>query len=195
MGLVLLVHALLLLLMLGSRMRSRDQKPAIAYVGLWVTPRPEPTPATTGQPASPKLRPIPASPAVAPPMDDGTTAPAPAPIPVPESTPPAVDWNSEATSAARRHAGRRDISPTFSPEPKTQRKPCAPPKSRFEWHREEPRVGFAPLPYVRLGKRCIVGLGFGCILGPLPEANGHLLDDIAEGKTQDSSVPDPELCD
>ena len=48
------------------------------------------------------------------------------------------------------------------------------------------------LPYVRLGKRCILGLGFfGCDLGKLPEANGRLFDDMSDSDRPRSSVPDP----
>jgi hypothetical protein len=32
-------------------------------------------------------------------------------------------------------------------------------------------------------------------MGPLPEANSHLFDDMKAGKTQESSVPDPDICD
>jgi len=85
-------------------------------------------------------------------------------------------------------------------QPKIARKPCEPPESSLVWNPETPRAGFTrtpiPLPFVQLGKRCVIGLGFfGCTLGALPEANSHMFDDIAEGKTMKSSVPDPHICD
>ena len=47
------------------------------------------------------------------------------------------------------------------------------------------------IPYVRIGKRCIVGLGFwGCQLGKLPQANSHLLDGMTDPDRPGSSVPD-----
>lgn len=61
------------------------------------------------------------------------------------------------------------------------------------WKPEPKKFGFAGgLPYVRLGKRCILGLGFfGCGVGKLPEANGHALDDMRDPDRPRSSVPDP----
>ena len=68
----------------------------------------------------------------------------------------------------------------------------------MEWNgKEDRRVGFASgLPFVRLGKRCVVGLGFfACNPGELPEVNGHLLDDMKDPERATSSVPDPNVCD
>ena len=61
------------------------------------------------------------------------------------------------------------------------------------WKPEPKKFGFAGgLPYMRLGKRCIIGLGFfGCGVGKLPEANGHVLDDMRDPDRPYSSVPDP----
>ncbi|MEO8306547.1 MAG: hypothetical protein ABI616_00735 [Pseudomonadota bacterium] len=87
---------------------------------------------------------------------------------------------------------------SFSAPPKTARQPCAKRKSSMEWNgKQDRRVGMAgPLPYVRLGKRCAVGLGFfGCALDDLPEANSHLLDDMKAADYTGDSVPDPDRCD
>jgi hypothetical protein len=82
------------------------------------------------------------------------------------------------------------------PPPRSLRKPCEKPKSSWEWNKEEKPYALAPLPYVKLGKRCVVGLGFfACTPQKPPEANSHLLDDMRDGKTSPSSVPDPETCD
>ena len=48
-----------------------------------------------------------------------------------------------------------------------------------------------PLPYLRIGKRCIIILPFfGCGIGELPKANGHLFDGMSDPERQKSSVPD-----
>ncbi len=97
---------------------------------------------------------------------------------------------------AARHAEKDGRPDTFSPPPETLREPCKPRDSSFERGRDEKRAGLLPLPYVRVGKRCIVGLGFfACNLGELPKPNTHLFDDMQQGKTPDSSVPDPDFCD
>jgi hypothetical protein len=47
------------------------------------------------------------------------------------------------------------------------------------------------IPYVRLGKRCVIALGaFGCAIGKLPEADGTLFDDMRDPNRPTSSVPD-----
>ena len=71
--------------------------------------------------------------------------------------------------------------------PKCKKKP-----SSFEWNAEPQRAGFENgLPYVRLGKRCILILGLvGCALGAAPPANGHLFDDLKDPDRDRSSVPD-----
>lgn len=106
----------------------------------------------------------------------------------------AIDWQLEARRSANntvernrksreKHIGEHPPSP-FS----EKRKP-----KEFEWDPEPDRVGFAPgfIPYVRVGQRCVVGLGFfGCNLSKLPEANSHLFDGMHDPDRQRSSVPD-----
>jgi hypothetical protein len=60
------------------------------------------------------------------------------------------------------------------------------------WVPEPRKFGIAGgLPYVRLGKRCVLGLGFfGCAVGKLPDANSHAFDDMHEPDRPRSSVPD-----
>jgi hypothetical protein len=198
-GLVLAVHGLLLVLISGSRIRPRTPAASIAFFGLWIEP---------SQPAAPT--------APRPPPRVRSLAPrASATIPVPGavedasetgssstaiSSPPTINWEGEAKAAGRRLAEPPRESATFSRPAETVRKPCEPPESSFVWNPELPRAGFTrtpiPLPFVRLGERCVVGLGFfGCNMGPLPEPNSHLFDDMKEGKTQESSVPEPNICD
>ena len=101
---------------------------------------------------------------------------------------------------AKRHAVPT-APPEFAPPPKPLRKACEKKQSTWEWNKEPKRAGVTrlsngiPLPYVAVG-RCVVGLGFfGCSPQKPPEANSHLLDDMRAGKTEPSSVPDPDICD
>lgn len=53
-----------------------------------------------------------------------------------------------------------------------------------------------PLPYMMIGERCVIGLGFfGCALGALPEPEKGLFDDMRAGLTQESSIPGVDTCD
>ncbi len=199
-GLVLSVHGLIVLLLVsGSRIRPRAAEDSIAFIGLWIDP-PLPVPPTAplppktvrpGTPQAAPTQPKPESVEVSP-----TLEPSRAITPVA----PLTDWQSEATAVARRQAAQREGPDTFSSPPPAMRKPCEPPESSFVWNPELPRAGLTrtpvPLPFVRLGERCVVGLGFfSCNLSPLPEPNSHLFDDMKDGKTQESSVPDPDVCD
>jgi hypothetical protein len=69
---------------------------------------------------------------------------------------------------------------------------CKKHPSSFQWNEEPHRAGFVDgLPYLRLGKRCILVVGMiGCAVGALPEANGHLFDDLKDPDRNRSSVPD-----
>jgi hypothetical protein len=70
---------------------------------------------------------------------------------------------------------------------------CRQYKSPEAWVPEPKKFGIAGgLPYVRLGKRCVLGLGFfGCGVGKLPEPNGHVFDDMRDPDRPRSSIPDP----
>ena len=107
-----------------------------------------------------------------------------------------IDWDLEAEVAAddwvgelARHETRKceDSDKPGSWLPKCRKK-----RSSFEWNAEPKRAGFENgLPYVRLGKRCILILGLvGCALGAAPPANGHLFDDLNDPDRDRSSVPD-----
>ncbi|MEZ5457795.1 MAG: hypothetical protein R3E65_00290 [Steroidobacteraceae bacterium] len=86
---------------------------------------------------------------------------------------------------------------SFGGQPRSPYRACKPRKGSWEWKAEPGKVGMAgPLPYVRVGKRCIVGLGFfGCALGEPPPPNDKLLDDMRKPDRPRSSVPGPEHCD
>jgi hypothetical protein len=96
-----------------------------------------------------------------------------------------IDWHREAQQAARSivaemaHREKRRCNDSRERDPSPLLSSCETPKDRFPWDPAPGRVGLAGgiLPYVRLGKRCVLGLGFfGCALGKLPDANGHAFD-------------------
>ena len=198
-GLVLLAHALLFVILLfGMRSPSRGDVDPLQFVSLWPD-LPASAPASDmaellpPQPRSPSDV-VPSLPTLIPPEDSPAEAEDPAIAPSPP-----IDWEREGREAAKRAAQPAEPG-KFTAGPEVLRKPCEPPKSSFVWNPETPRAGFTrtpiPLPFVRLGERCIVGLGFfGCTLGALPEAGGHLFDDVKQGRTVESSVPDPNVCD
>jgi hypothetical protein len=148
-------------------------------------------------PETPQLGSVPIfTPRLPPPeIDSGSTA-----ITLPEETEQvgprtnAIDWNLEAARSARavvergaksreKHIGEHPPSPF-----REKKKP-----KEFEWNPEPKKAGFAAgfIPYVVIGQRCVVGLGFfGCALGKKPEANGHLFDGMHDPDRQRSSVPD-----
>lgn len=68
----------------------------------------------------------------------------------------------------------------------------------MEWKGDEDRAVTMQgiFPVFRLGKRCVLLLVIpSCVLGALPEANQHLLDDMKNPHRSRSSVPDPNVCD
>ena len=200
--LVLLSHGLLILLFIFARQSSRDEpEQQLVFLSLWpdmqtdetVTPQalPEqqPSPRSAPSPAPATIPPPPVStaPSTAITVPDDSAAPG-------ESPGAGIDWRAEAAAVAKLHATPA-APPEFAPPPKPLRKPCEKKKSSWEWNRQPKKGGLTPLPYVVLG-RCVVGLGFfACSPQKPPEANSHLLDDMRAGKTEPSSVPDPDICD
>ena len=158
-----------------------------------------PPPATEqAAPESPLVTPFPA-PAIStrvtqPSLPDDSTA---ITLPAEEEAPPAgpIDWNLEA-----RRSARYAVESSLKPGPKRiGEQPVSPFREKkkssheFQWDPEPNKAGLASgfIPYVRIGKRCILGLGFwGCQLGKLPEANSHLLDGMTDPDRPRSSVPD-----
>jgi hypothetical protein len=116
----------------------------------------------------------------------------------PEEPPPkpaAIDWYAEAEQVARTTIiESAELKPSaFGEQPKSPFKKRKPRKPNVEWEPEPKKAGFmGPLPYVRLGKRCLVIPPlFGCKLGKLPAPNGASLEDIRDPDRPRSSVPDP----
>ena len=113
-----------------------------------------------------------------------------------------MDWYSQGARAADEiadAAARRSQSECEKPRKAgVPQWKCKEAPHRFEWNPEPKRVGFDGIfPYVRLGKRCVVAVGFfGCTLDELPEGNGHLFDHLHEPDRLHSSVPDlPQVPD
>ncbi len=204
---VLALHGLLLwLLALGFRDRIEPAPEPPQFVSLWIdmpTPVPVLPKLSAVQPTQPRAseparRPVEAPVLIAPiTLPD---APAPqAPAVASNEAAPAVDWANAASRAARRagEASATSKSDTFSPLPKTMPKACKPKRS-MEWRgQEDRRFGMTGgVPYVKLNDHCVlVALIPMCVMGKLPEANGHLLDDMKDPNRTHSSVPDPNTCD
>ncbi|MFL6619767.1 MAG: hypothetical protein ACJ8MH_14275 [Povalibacter sp.] len=111
---------------------------------------------------------------------------------------PHIDWHGEIGRVAKEaaeSASKKDLNlpckapRKFDEPPQTN---CRPQPAPFEWDPEQPLAGLAGLlPFVRLGKRCVIGLGFfGCGIGKLPEPNGELFKSMNDPDRPRSSVPD-----
>ncbi|MGD9598213.1 MAG: hypothetical protein AB7G76_11665 [Steroidobacteraceae bacterium] len=188
------VGAHLLVLLLATReIRSRNARatqPAVVVTSIrWSEPLSEARQRRGGAttpaarllvPVAPRVQPLPAVPQPA----------------APPAAAPSRDWHGAAREAARAAIDAAPPPPRpFGVQPQTPYRECGERKS-FEWNPEPGRGGFAAgLPYVRLGKRCVVGLGFfGCAMGELPKANGELLDDMDAPERDRSSVPRLDDC-
>lgn len=116
----------------------------------------------------------------------------------PSNAPPTtIDWTAHATEAAAAVVDKAISEETRTCDPSAAPNsflpPCNPKTKKFEWNPEPSRVGFSGgLPYVRVGKRCAIGLGFfGCGFGELPPANGDLFEGMDDPERDRSSVPSP----
>jgi hypothetical protein len=111
---------------------------------------------------------------------------------------PRVDWQNEAARTAqamapgllKKQLRECEEARRLGKYPPGCKKPASAYNKQFE--PEPNRVGIQGLiPYVRIGKRCVVALGgFGCMLGKLPEADGSVFDDMRDPDRPRSSVPD-----
>jgi hypothetical protein len=107
---------------------------------------------------------------------------------------PPIDWTEEgrrAAAAAADKAPSPDRSKCDSTGLADPALPNCKPPPEFKW--APPKAGFANgLPYITVGDRCVVGLGFfGCGFGK-PPANGKLFDGMDDPNRDRSSVPEPE---
>jgi hypothetical protein len=173
-----------LLVRLDGRSPATDLATTPAFIWL---PRPEPIP--------PPALPAPATKAPSIRRDPTSTAAPIAPAETPAQA-PRIDWYQQGEIVGQQGIPKAGPK-TFSKPPTVLRSACKPKPSSFRW--KAPRtgrtVGDLRLPYIKLGKRCVVGLGFfGCNVGALPEVDGHLLDDFRDPDRSTSSVPSLDEC-
>jgi hypothetical protein len=108
-----------------------------------------------------------------------------------------VDWDKETAAVANSQAESifKELKRVCDEAARRGEQPpgCHRYRKPEAWTPEPKKFGFAGgLPYVRLGKHCVLGLGFfGCSIGNIPESNGHVLDDMRDPDRPRSSVPDP----
>jgi hypothetical protein len=194
----LAVHGLfVLLLLLEKRFPPRELPPSRQLVSMRIhlPPVPEALAAPAVAPSAPVRQQEIVPPPVAP-LNLAEPAEVPPELPSAEASPPRIDWHAEAARLAAAGAGEPRAPATFGKPPQKMREPCEPRASSFEWNAEGPKAGLLPLPYVIIADRCLVTVGFfSCVLGALPPPNKHLFDDMQAGRTPDSSVPDPNVCD
>lgn len=123
---------------------------------------------------------------------------APAAAITPEVQQAPIDWDLAGRSAVEAQAQegiRKQRQECEEAARKHNEYPRGCPRDSYDphWEPEEKKAGFKGIiPYVRLGKRCIVGLGFfGCNLDPeLPQPRGTLLNDMTDPSRPTSSVPE-----
>lgn len=95
-----------------------------------------------------------------------------------------MDWYHAADDVARSLASvqRPQSHPGSGELPKSPYRDCAQ-QPRFAWDPQPTVVGLDHhlVPYLRLGKWCVISLGsFGCAFDDFPAPNGHLFDPIRE---------------
>ena len=202
-GLTLVLHALLLLMLLPVR-SALPPSPPRALEGLWIhllpladlpadvevalsTERSDEASAGAARPDARPASPVAPVPPEAADPDAGTTGTGDT------GSGPRVDWHAQAAALVAR-AGSEVPRTSVGPPRERARQPCTPRKRSFEFSPEEEDYGLLPLPYVRAGN-CVFGLGyFTCSFGG-DRPNAGMFDDMQQGLTPDSSVPNPEVCD
>jgi hypothetical protein len=107
-----------------------------------------------------------------------------------------VDWYREADEVVRgtdfAALALKQSGCDESHRPGSLRPKCEKGREPYRWDPEPKRAGFSRgIPYVRLGKHCVVALGgFGCAIGKLPKEGGDLLERMRDADHPTSSVPD-----
>jgi hypothetical protein len=183
------LHFLFLLLLwirepVTRRVAHSDEASVLFFID---APRPSTTTAPPVQVSSAQ----PAATVIAEPSSPKETFTAPEPT----NSSPTIDWAAQATEAAAAVVDKtiRDETRKCDPEdrPKSFLPPCHPKVKPFEWNPNAARVGFSNgLPFVRVGERCVIGLGFfGCGFGDPPPANGDLFEAMDDPERERSSVP------
>lgn len=188
-GAVVVGAHVIVVLIVMREMSPRDEKAesmVAVFTSLrWIDPVPEPEPRVHAE------LPMKATSAVR--TESRTAAMASAREAPPPTAP--TDWIRAAREAARGVAQADAPAARMFGQPRSLYRRCKERKT-FDWDPEPGRGGFAGgIPYVRLGKRCAVGLGFfGCALGDLPKANGRLFDDMNAPDRDRNSVPQVGDC-
>lgn len=189
------VHALLLIWLLASREQDagRPLMQRVSTILVFITPPivqsvPEPKPREETEKKRTQRSPPPAprdtAPSIAPPEPASPAAT--------EAHVPKIDWKAQAESSAAAIAENapvaveKECGPQSAKDPRT---PCRKPAEKIEW--KPRRLDFENgLPYVRIGPKCLVGLGFlGCKLGDKP-VDGSLLEPIDDAERDRTSVPE-----
>jgi hypothetical protein len=198
-ALVLGGHILLLVLFSSTRPKDRQStasapEPRTILLLLDMAPPPVEAPSDQLAPIAPSVARV-----RAPRVSTDSLGEAITPGDTPAQSKAPVDWYAEAKDVAESHGAdllaqqKRDCDPSQSDRPGSLLPKCGTKKHKdSSWEPNPGRVGFSGgLPFVRLGKRCAVGLGFfGCALGKLPEADGHIFDGMKDPDRPQSSVPD-----
>jgi len=198
--LVLGGHVLLLILLSTSKTKDRQSTasgPEPKTILLLLDMAPPPIEASSDQlsPVTPNIARVRAPRVAAESLGQAIT---PEETPAPSRGP--VDWYSEAKEVAKDRGAalaaaqpRKACDPSQSDRPGSLLPKCGTKKYKdADWNPEPSKAGFAGLlPFVMIGKRCVVGLGFfGCAIGKLPDADGTVFDDMNDPDRPRSSVPD-----
>lgn len=188
-------HVLLLMVPLDLKLREYDEEEGSIKRTLLFFPR---TP-VTGLRAQQELRPL-AEPRIQ--TDIAvhvssaiTVEPSERSVPAGSTTAPSINWSEEARRAAAAAAEKMPVPDRSKCDSTGLADPGLPeckPQPEFKW--APPKAGFSGgLPYVRVGDRCAVGLGFfGCGIGKPPPARGDLFEGMEDPDRERSSVPEPK---
>lgn len=188
--LVLGTHLLFLLVLSGGRRQEPggSEPEAMLFIDL---------PPLVAEPPLPAPRTASSRRSRTPARTQSAEFPGPTPPQSPAPEQPGIDWYREAQSVAKDQAveGIRKQQRECEEARQHGKYPPGCPKKSYDphWQPEEKKAGFIGIiPYVKLGKRCVIGLGFfGCTMdAQLPEPDGTLLKDMPDASRPMSSVPD-----
>lgn len=192
-ALVVLVHLLFLAVASWGRRPEPPGPEPEAMILLDLTPPPVEVPKTPPQPASRNLARTNTKQVPQPQRTEESPA---AITPEPPQSP--IDWRLEAhiTAEAQAKGGIQKQRQECEEARQHGKYPPGCPRDSYDphWEPEDKKAGLIGgfIPYVRLGKRCIVALGFfACNPDPeLPKARGDLLNDMTDPSRPASSIPE-----
>lgn len=191
-----LLLALFALVASKSHRRTSEDTQTRTVLMLIESPEEQPAPQVIAPVTPPTPRPIERVPELRSPINP---APQPEekvePPPAQERAPGAIDWRAAGERAARAAVegdSQGSVRKFGQPRPKPQEQEEV---HEFEWNPKPPVVGFVgPLPFLRLGKRCIIILPFfNCgVGGKTPPPNGQVFEHMDDPDASRSSVPAPD---